>query len=293
MTESCKVNKAPDRSAPLSGSKKVFLAGSIEMGKAEDWQEKVTKHLSDVCSKHDVKVTIYNPRRDDWDSSWEQDINNTQFFDQVSWELDHIEKSDIVIVYFDKATVSPITLLELGKVLESSTIPVVYCPEGFARKGNVDIACYRKDVPVFTEMDKFLEELNSRLGVKETTTDKEPEKEESAKEESGESKEEIKESVELENTVILKSFFDAPSVEYAIGEENTIVVEDFQHIENSCMMGSWKFMGREMYSGICNENGSTKITMNIKNPITQEERIVEFKLQKADENNPEKVILVD
>lgn len=49
----------------------VFLAGSIEMGEAEDWQAQVVKELSDY--------TILNPRRGDWDSSWEQSINNPHF----------------------------------------------------------------------------------------------------------------------------------------------------------------------------------------------------------------------
>jgi hypothetical protein len=44
--------------------KSVFLAGSIEMGKAEDWQKK----LEGICD--DFGYDVLNPRRDDWDSSW-------------------------------------------------------------------------------------------------------------------------------------------------------------------------------------------------------------------------------
>lgn len=42
----------------------VFLAGSIEMGAAEDWQDKLTKLLN-----HPNIDYILNPRRDDWDST--------------------------------------------------------------------------------------------------------------------------------------------------------------------------------------------------------------------------------
>lgn len=52
--------KAPSRSAL---DMRVFLAGSIEMGQAEQWQERVVHALSDAGD-----LVILNPRRDDWDS---------------------------------------------------------------------------------------------------------------------------------------------------------------------------------------------------------------------------------
>ena len=73
-----KVIKPPKRDFYGRGTK-IFLAGSIEMGTAEDWQSKVIKELETY------KGYIFNPRRDDWDSSWVQDINNSQFFEQVTW----------------------------------------------------------------------------------------------------------------------------------------------------------------------------------------------------------------
>ena len=71
--------KCSGASAPLSWSngKSIFLAGSIEMGIAESWQEKVVQELKNE------PVIILNPRRDDWDSSWEQKIDNLQFREQV------------------------------------------------------------------------------------------------------------------------------------------------------------------------------------------------------------------
>lgn len=137
--------------------KTIFLAGSIEMGKAIDWQSKIEKSLKDY------DVTIFNPRRDDWDSSWEQSIENKEFNTQVTWELDHIDKADIVIVYFDKDTQSPITLLELG--LGAAKYPekfIVFCPDGFWRKGNVDIVCERysvRQVDSIEELIKVVEVL--------------------------------------------------------------------------------------------------------------------------------------
>lgn len=51
----------------------VFLAGSIEMGAAENWREKAERLLEDM------PVVVLNLRRDDWDSSWKQTIDNPQF----------------------------------------------------------------------------------------------------------------------------------------------------------------------------------------------------------------------
>jgi len=118
----------------------VFLAGSIEMDTAENWQTKLSEKLETIDN-----LTILNPRRDNWDSSWKQDINNIYFNEQVTWELDGIKNVDTVIFYFDPNTKSPITLMELGIVSASRVDQnvIVCCPEGFWRKGNVDVLCSR------------------------------------------------------------------------------------------------------------------------------------------------------
>ena len=133
-----KVIKAPQNFTPLA-SPSVFLAGSIEMGKALNWQEIVEEMLGDT------DITILNPRRDDWDSSWEQSIDNFQFREQVEWELEAQEKTDIIALYFCPDTKSPITLLELGLFAHTDKL-IVCCPEGFWRKGNVDIVCKRYNI---------------------------------------------------------------------------------------------------------------------------------------------------
>lgn len=114
----------------------IFLAGSIEMGTAIDWQRVVADSLPNM--------TVLNPKRDDWDSSWVQSKDNIQFREQVEWELQAQEDADIVLFYFDPTTKSPITLLELGLFHHKA---FVCCPQGFWRKGNVDIVCQRYGVP--------------------------------------------------------------------------------------------------------------------------------------------------
>lgn len=124
----------------------VFLAGSIEMGKAENWQTKLTEQFKDT------DVTILNPRRDDWDSSWVQSIENAQFREQVEWELKALEDATHILMYFDPNTKSPISLLEFGLYAQSGKL-IVCCPDGFWRKGNVEIVCNRYHVPMVDSFD--------------------------------------------------------------------------------------------------------------------------------------------
>lgn len=132
----------------------IFLAGSIEMGKAEPWQDKVTK---DITNCKDLRY-IFNPRRVDFYADAVQSITDPYFKGQVEWELDHIDKCDILFMYLDPNTKSPISLLELGYIA-SSRKAIVCCPEGFWRKGNVEIVCARNNIPLYTS----LEEATNRL----------------------------------------------------------------------------------------------------------------------------------
>jgi hypothetical protein len=135
------------------GTYKIFLAGSIEMGKAIDWQTEIVKSLS----KSDIgNVTFLNPRRDSWDSSWIQDISNPQFNEQVTWELDGLDSCDLIILYLAPGTMSPISLLELGLHAKDNKM-IVCCPKGFWRKGNVQMICDRFDIPLVDTLEDLIQ----------------------------------------------------------------------------------------------------------------------------------------
>ena len=139
----------PQNIAIRNRSKKsIFLAGSIELGFAEKWQ----KTLGDWLLERNFNV--FNPRREDWDSSWIQTYENPQFSQQVKWELNALEKSDIIIMYLDPNTKSPISLLELGLHANSKKLWVV-CPDGFWRKGNVEVVCSLYDIPLFNSLEEL------------------------------------------------------------------------------------------------------------------------------------------
>jgi hypothetical protein len=148
----------PPQPIRLTDNPSIFLAGSIEMGKAEEWQKKVEVELKDY------DITILNPRRNDWDSSWKQEINNPQFFEQVNWELDGLEKADVVAMYFASNTMSPITLLELGLHAAERKV-IVYCAPDFQRRGNVEIVCKRLKLPFFTDYVQWINFVKYRLDL--------------------------------------------------------------------------------------------------------------------------------
>ena len=149
--------KPPETVEKIGDRTSIFLAGSIEMGKAEDWQSMIP-----TLFEERKDLTFLNPRRDDWDSSWSQDESNPKFNEQVNWELDHLFKADYIFLYLSPETKSPISLLELGLFAESGKL-IVCCPDGFWRKGNVDIICSRWGIPVFDTMDRAVGHLRTKL----------------------------------------------------------------------------------------------------------------------------------
>ncbi len=132
----------------------IFLAGSISSNEAEEWQKKI------VDAVPDKPYIFFNPRRDDYDKTLKQNIENPQFKKQVEWELEALEVADYIIMYFDKDTKSPISLLELGLHARNKKL-IVCCPEGFWRKGNVDIVCKTYNIRQLNSLDDIISLLES------------------------------------------------------------------------------------------------------------------------------------
>lgn len=146
--------------SPIPNGFSVFLAGSIELGSAGNWQTFVEQELSGI------DIVILNPRRDNWDSSWSQDKTNPTFREQVEWELSALETATIIAMYFEPGTKSPVSLLELGLFAHSGKM-VVCCPEGFWRKANVDIVCEKysvNQVDSLNDLSKYIVRIVSKNG---------------------------------------------------------------------------------------------------------------------------------
>ncbi|KAF2689046.1 hypothetical protein K458DRAFT_413363 [Lentithecium fluviatile CBS 122367] len=136
----------------------VILYGTIESFSTSNW----TTHLASTLS--DIPITILNPRRDDWDSSWREDVSFAPFKEQVDWEMDHAAIADIIVFYFKPGTQTPITLLELGMYAGLfSKKCIVCCPEGFYKRGNVEIVCGRFGVEFLGSLEEMEKSIKKRL----------------------------------------------------------------------------------------------------------------------------------
>jgi hypothetical protein len=134
----------------------IFLAGSIEMDTARRWQDEFTQRLSDLG------ITVLNPRRSDWNSEWKQSIDCKPFKEQVDWEMDHLELADVIALYFDPDTMSPISLLELGLHAKDGKI-IVCCPEGYWRRGNVKAVVEKYSLECVETLEDLIVACRARL----------------------------------------------------------------------------------------------------------------------------------
>ncbi|USN14156.1 nucleoside 2-deoxyribosyltransferase [Brevundimonas phage vB_BpoS-Kabachok] len=142
----------------LSRKATVFLAGTIDMGESQDWQAEAAE---DIGRRAEF---IYNPRRAAWDSTWAQSIDSEAFNNQAHWELDMIERADFVLFNFLPGSKSPVTMAEFGLCCAlKPQQTIVCCPDGFWRKGNIDIMGERYGIPVYGGLRAALNDLNMRM----------------------------------------------------------------------------------------------------------------------------------
>lgn len=159
-----KIFKAPQNVVIPENHISLFLGGSIENGKADLWQDK----LSEILINKFENIIILNPRRENWNSALKQDLTNTEFYEQVDWEYNSLESSDYILIYFQPNTYSPISLMELGLFAANKKV-IVCCPEEFWRKGNVDFICKKFELTVIENYEDIVSilERDKNIIVKE------------------------------------------------------------------------------------------------------------------------------
>jgi hypothetical protein len=130
----------------------VFLGGSITG--AANWQIEAKNKLIE-------HFNVINPRRADFDIS-----NPNAEREQINWEFNYLNQCDIILFFFSNETLAPITLLELGAMLERTKFAIwqkLYIgihPE-YKRKNDVIIQTELRN-PVFArnifmDLDEMLE----------------------------------------------------------------------------------------------------------------------------------------
>ena len=151
------IHKPPIR--PQITTPSVILYGAIQSDPTKDWQTSLSASLSDL------PIAILNPRRDDWDSSWVEDISFPKFKEQVEWEMDYAQVADVIVFYFAPEALTPVTLLELGMYAGTGKA-VVCCPEGFYKRGNVQIICQRYGIELLGSVEELAKSVSARLIAK-------------------------------------------------------------------------------------------------------------------------------
>jgi hypothetical protein len=150
---------------PVYHKYSLFLAGSIEMGAAVQWQKRLVEYLQDL------PITVTNPRRGNWDPNVDTKAEDPKFRSQVIWELDALTAATVICYFFDVDTISPVTMLELGLWAHSGKI-IVCCGEKFKRSGNVKLVCDRYDIPFVQSFEKLVPAVKEMLKIKGMELDK-------------------------------------------------------------------------------------------------------------------------
>ena len=69
--------------------------------------------------------------------------------------------ADCIFLYFDPNGLAPISLLELGLHAKSGKV-IVCCPEGFWRRGNVQVVCDMYHIPLYGSISEAVEHVRMR-----------------------------------------------------------------------------------------------------------------------------------
>ena len=136
----------------------VFLSGSIEMHTETDWQTRLAMNFEGQ------EFTFLHPRRNDWGKAWTSSIGQPEFVEQVEWEMKGMEQAVLIVQYFNPKSQSPISLLELGLFAKSGKM-IVCCPEGFWKKGYVDMVCRRYGVSQALDFDDLVKKTRQSLAA--------------------------------------------------------------------------------------------------------------------------------
>lgn len=146
---------------PVAGEVRVFLGGTIDLGNSEDWQSRIINDIRERVSAG-TNVALFNPRRETWYG--EPVTSNPEFVRQVEWEMSNLDAADIIAMVLLGSSKSPVSLMELGLHARTSSV-VVYCEDGFWRRGNVDMVCERYGVRQVATYAELLDAVMERICI--------------------------------------------------------------------------------------------------------------------------------
>jgi len=115
-----------------------LLAGTASS--SLNWRNVLTTLLAPL------PITILNPHRSDWDSSWTEDPFFQPFAEQVAWEQDMQSVADLIVVYLGSETDAPVSLMEFGMAVGRGKKMIVGIERGYRKSGYVVVVCQRGGV---------------------------------------------------------------------------------------------------------------------------------------------------
>lgn len=130
---------APSSNKCKSNTIKVFLAGTIDDGKSDNWQKQICKKFI-----NNDNFSILNPRRDKWDAS----LGSKEVIRQIKWEHKRMDEADFIIMNILPKSKSPISLMEIGMYCQSKKL-IVFCTDNFYRWENVKCVCDKYGIKLF------------------------------------------------------------------------------------------------------------------------------------------------
>ena len=115
----------------------VFLGG----GMGKPWRKELIKLLSDS------DIIIVDPTVEDWDESvGKESVDNLKYLQQVSWEQNAIQYSDIKVFHFDETSIAPVSLFELGTTIRDDVI--IHLDGDYQKAAYLSVAASIHNIPV-------------------------------------------------------------------------------------------------------------------------------------------------
>jgi len=133
---------------------KIFLAGGISG--CSNWQQEVVNQLID-----NENIIIFNPRRLVFDVT-----NILESERQIVWEYEHLKISNLIVFWFAKETLNPITLYELGLWGNSKPTKIIIGTDrAYARREDVKFQTKlaRPEIVVNENFEDFIKNIKQFL----------------------------------------------------------------------------------------------------------------------------------
>jgi hypothetical protein len=152
------VVEAPNGYEVSSDVVSVFLGGTIDGGRAPDWQRRLVEAVDGVellLEDHapPIRVLWLNPRRSVWDDS-------IAAREQVIWEYRAQVSVDVRVYWFEPGHLSPVTLSEVAAFGQGA---IVGCDPSYAYYANVEMYMAHNGTLVHT-WDEFVDALKAEVG---------------------------------------------------------------------------------------------------------------------------------